>query len=403
MTLIYMLVFLGFFAGALVAPVLSPLFLHPEHGSMLPATASVAAKSFYLGVALAAGRLGEFFGSPLLGQLSDRYGRKRILAIAMAVTALGNLVIAQSIILQNVWMLITGQFIIGFVGVLLVLVQSEIAHHSTGSEKTRRFGLVYMSSSLAYIFAPALGGHLADASKYSWATHALPFFLAAAVCVLTVLLILWRFPATPPPEPGKPCNVAAGFREIGEAMRLAGFRKLLMINFVLYIGIDFVFQFNPVYFVQTWHFTSSQVGWFMSYTSIAMVAAQWLLVGPVGKRWGPRTATSGSAVILGVVLTLLVAPENWYFLYAILPFVGAAMALATTNMSTLLSDTAPADAQGRMLGVSHSARVLGSALLCFTGGIIAGQSPKAPILVGAAASLLAALLLVLPRLRRRST
>lgn len=69
------------------------------------------------------------------------------------------------------------------------------------------------------------------------------------------------------------------------------------------------------------------------------------------------------------------------------------MALATTNMSALLSDTAPADAQGRMLGVSHSVRVLGSALLCFCGGILAGLSPQYPILVGAVASIIAAALL----------
>ena len=73
------------------------------------------------------------------------------------------------------------------------------------------------------------------------------------------------------------------------------------------------------------------------------------------------------------------------------------MALATTNMSALLSDTAPSEAQGRMLGVSHSVRVLGSALLCFCGGILAGLAPQYPILVGAVASIIAAGLLWLYR------
>ena len=176
MSLIYTVVFLGFFASALVAPVFSPLFLHPIHGGMLPATTSVATKALLLGMALAASRLGECFGSPILGQLSDHYGRKQMLAIAMAVNVVGYLTLAQAIIVRNLWLFIAGQFLIGFVGVLLVLVQSEIAHHSTGSEKTRRFGLVYMSSSLAYVFAPVLGGGISRTWHFTTGRHTLPHF-----------------------------------------------------------------------------------------------------------------------------------------------------------------------------------------------------------------------------------
>jgi predicted MFS family arabinose efflux permease len=402
MSLIYTLVFLGFFASALVAPVFSPLFLHPIHGGMLSATTSVATKALLLGTVLAAGRLGEFFGSPILGQLSDRYGRKQVLAIAMGVTAAGNLIIAQAIISRNVWLFIAGQFLIGFVGVLLVLVQSEIAQRSTEAEKTRRFGLVYMASGLAYVFAPAVGGHLSDVALYDCANYATPFFLSAGVCAVTVLLIVWRFPNSSPATPGRSMSVAKGLSEIGEAFHLAPFRALLLVNLVLYLGIDFVFQFNPVYFVQTWHFTSSEVGWFISYTSLAMVFAQWLLIGPVGRHWAPRAVTTTSAILLSLLLIVLVMPERWSWLYVILPAIGAVMALATTNMSALLSNTAPPDAQGRMLGVSHSARVIGSAFLCFGGGLLAGHSAKAPILAGALASLLAAGLLVMLRRRDES-
>ena len=70
------------------------------------------------------------------------------------------------------------------------------------------------------------------------------------------------------------------------------------------------------------------------------------------------------------------------------------MALGTTTMSALLSNTAPGDSQGRMLGVAHSVRVAGSALLCLVGGYLAMLAPQYPILVGAVASLIAAALLV---------
>ena len=176
-----------------------------------------------------------------------------------------------------------------------------------------------------------------------------------------------------------------------------------MVNFFIYIGIDFVFQFNPVYFVQKWEFTSSQVGWLLSYTSASMVATQWLLIKPVGKRWAPRVVTAGAAITLGVLLTLMMMPDQWQWLCVLLPLVGCSMAIATTNMSALLSDTADPEAQGRMLGIAHSVRVFGSALLCFGGGILAGLAPQYPILVGAMASAVAAGLLIIGGRHLKST
>lgn len=396
MGLIYVLVFLGFFAGALVSPVLSPMFLHPQDHGVLSAETSPATRAFLLGVAMAVFRVGEFLGSPILGQLSDKFGRKMVLAAAMGITSVGNLAIAWAISVDQFWIIVAGQFFLGFVGVLLVLAQAEVANFSVGPEKSRRFGLIYMASSLAYVFAPVIGGHLADQQYFPWASYSVPFYVAAVVCLVCTGLILYRFP-----EPSLSnsetesdgIHLTRGFMEMGEAFKLAPFRALLIVNFFLYLGIDFVFQFNPVYFVQKWEFTSSHVGWLLSYTSVSMVMTQWLLIKPISKGRTPRTITAVCAVALSGLLILEILPNEWWWLCLILPCVGAAMALATTNMSALLSDTAPPDAQGRMLGVSHSIRVLGSALLCFCGGILAGLSPQYPILVGAVASIIAAALL----------
>ena len=396
MPLIYTVIFLGFFASALVSPVLSPMFLHPAEHGVLPDDASAASRAFLLGVAMSMMRLGEFVGSPIMGQLSDRYGRKLVLAVAMAMTALGNGAIAWSIQADTVWIIIAGQFFIGFAGVLLVLAQAEVAHWSTGAEKTQRFGLIYMASSLAYVFAPVLGGHLADKQYVSFASYSLPFYAAAGICFLCVLLILWRFPNSGPiTNASQRFELGQGVREITDAFRIASFRSLLFVNFFLYLGIDFVFQFNPVYFVQQWEFTSTQVGWLMSYTSVSMVCTQWLLIKPIGKRWTPRIITTTSAISLGLLLVLMITPTQWQWLCFLLPLIGACMAVGTTNMSALLSNTASVESQGRMLGVAHSVRVFGSALLCFGGGILAGLAPQYPILVGAVASGVSGILLIL--------
>lgn len=392
MLLIYSVVFLGFFASALVSPVFSPLFLHPrDHGVLSPETDS-ATRVFLLGLTLGVMRLGEFVGSPLLGRLSDRRGRKPVLAGVMLFTAVGNLAIAVAIPLNRVSLIVVAQFVVGFAGVLLVLAQAEVAARSRGLRKTRQFGLIYMACSLAYVLAPIVGGHLADVGRFAWASWSLPFLVAAGICLLCVALIWWWFP-----EPGVAHQAAAQIPGPGRPpmrfWQVQGFGLLLLVNFLLYLGIDFVFQFNPVFFVQKWEMTASHVGWLISGTSLSMVLAQWLLVKPAGQRWPPRVVTAASGFLLAMLLILQVIPENWWWLLLILPGVGASMALATTNMSALLSNTAPARDQGRLLGLAHSVRVLGSALLCFAGGLLAGFSPRWPIVLAAIATLAAVLLL----------
>ena len=398
MALIYTLVFLGFFASALVSPILSPMFLHPTEHGVLDAGTSMATRAFLLGLALSMMRVGEFVGSPVLGQMSDRYGRRRILAVAMGITAAGNLAIGWSIQAGQFWIIIAGQFFVGFAGVLLVLAQSEVAHVSSGNEKTRRFGLIYMASSLAYVVGPALGGHLADPGHLGFASYALPFYMAAVISLFCTGLILWRFPRSSPVQLAeRQIRKTRFLNQLTDAVRWPSFGSLLLVNFFLYLGIDFVFQFNPVYFVQTWEFTSVQVGWLMSYTSFAMVTAQWLLIKPIGKRWSPRVITATCALCLSVLLVLMIAPRHWQWLGLVLPLIGVTMAVGTTNMSALLSNTASEDSQGSMLGVAHSVRVLGSALLCFCGGILAGLAPQYPILAGAISALVAAGLLIVGR------
>ena len=125
MPLIYTLVFLGFFAGALVSPVLAPMFLHPTEHGVLTGGTSIAMRTLLLGLALSMMRFGEFIGSPILGLISDRLGRKNVLAFAMAITAAGNVAVGWAIQADTFWVIIAGQFFIGFAGVLLVLPQHK--------------------------------------------------------------------------------------------------------------------------------------------------------------------------------------------------------------------------------------------------------------------------------------
>ena len=86
------------------------MFLHPQEHGVLSAETSPAPRAFLLGVAMAVFRVGEFLGSPVLGQLSDKFGRNLVIAAAMIITSIGNLAIAWAISADQFWIIVVGQF-----------------------------------------------------------------------------------------------------------------------------------------------------------------------------------------------------------------------------------------------------------------------------------------------------
>lgn len=131
---LYLVVFTGFVGYSLMITVFTPLLLD-DQGGLLPESASPSERTLVLGALLALYPLAQFVGSPILGALSDRFGRRpALLRSLLAGLSEANIAIAQS----------------------------AIADVAAAAERSRLFGYVYLSSSLAYVVGPLAGGKLAD-------------------------------------------------------------------------------------------------------------------------------------------------------------------------------------------------------------------------------------------------
>lgn len=105
---VFTVVFFGYVGFSLAFPIFSPMFLDPCH-RFLPIDTSMAMRTVLLGCALASYPVGQFLGLPLLGTLSDHYGRRGILLITLCVTFLAYLVSAIGVIMHSYWLLILSQ------------------------------------------------------------------------------------------------------------------------------------------------------------------------------------------------------------------------------------------------------------------------------------------------------
>jgi DHA1 family tetracycline resistance protein-like MFS transporter len=155
---------------------------------MFSESVSLATRTIILGLLIASFPIAQFFGAPILGALSDKHRRKRLLIISLARTFIGYILFGIDIVTHDIYLLFISRIIDGFTGGNITIAMSAISDVSSPEEKVKRFGLVGMSFGLGIIIGPNIGGILADSHTLSWFIFATPIRFAAIHFILPVII-----------------------------------------------------------------------------------------------------------------------------------------------------------------------------------------------------------------------
>ena len=153
---LYAVVFAGFVGYSLMITVFTPMIMS-NHDLLLRADAPMSKRVIVLGILLCLYPLGQFIGSPVLGALSDRFGRKPVLMISLSFTTGCYALIGIALTLRS-WLLLSSALLLaGLAEANVVAAQSAIADVITPADRNRFFGYIYLSASSAYIVGPLVG------------------------------------------------------------------------------------------------------------------------------------------------------------------------------------------------------------------------------------------------------
>ena len=382
--------FLNFTGLTLAIPIFTPLCLD-QTGGIIALGTSIPVRTTILGFLLGIYPLCQFFTSPLLGAMSDRWGRKKILLFAIAGSLIGYLIMAVGILTESLFLAFLSRIVTGCFSGSLAVTQSAIADLSDETSRAKNFGLLGAAFGTSLFIGPALGGFLSDPTINARFNFATPFWLASFLTAVNFLQVAWQFSETLPPE--KRRHVAAhplvGPINIIKAFKTTTYRRMFLVVFALAFGFNFFTQFFQVYLIDQFATTRSQLGIVLSYLGIWSILTQAVLVRPISKRFTPVKILPISLLLLAAAFPALLMVKDFRMLFVVMIFIPLFNGLSSPNLTAVVCGLGGDKSHGEILGINQSVMAMAQFLPPLIGGYIVGQHFTMPLWITSGSILLA--------------
>ncbi len=381
-----MTVFIDSLGFGLAFPIFSALIMNPEL-SILWGDTSLSMRGWIFGLLISSFCLGQFFGGPVLGALSDRKGRKKILLATLLLAVIAYSLIGVGILVKNVWLILGARLISGWAAANWSIAQSIIVDRSSDEEKTKNFGLLGMAWGTGFIIGPFLGGKLSDPQFSLGGDLATPFWVASALCLINFVLLLWRLEESLPRNLMAKVNWAAGFEHLKKAFTTPKLRGIFTVMFIFSLGWGFFTEFCPVFLMEHLGLELGEIANFFAWVGLWIAICQGLLIRPFLNRFPPQVLLPCALLGMALVMPWMLFIHEAWMLFALLPALAFFESMIFPAASTLVSNLSSKEAQGEVLGIHNSIQWAAIGFIPLFSGSAVAIFPHLPITVAVATML----------------
>jgi DHA1 family tetracycline resistance protein-like MFS transporter len=342
---------------------------------------SVRSLGIWYGALQSSFALAQFFGAPILGALSDRFGRKPIAIFCLIGASLGFLIFAYGVYHANLLYMFLGRIIPGFAGGNIAIMYSSMADLSGGKEKVRDFGLAGSAFGLGMILGPVIGGILSQPGYLPVSGFHVPFLFMAILSLLNALLVLVVFRETNPKLNFSKIRPWSGFQNLMEAFAYKRLAKVFATVLIHMSGFSLFIQFIHFFLMEEHGFEQVQIGYVFGYVGLWTILTQGFLVRPLANFLKPSRIVANVIIFYAIAVALLLYPTKSFWIYIILPFATVFQGLYMPNMTAVISNISDRDIQGKMLGINQSLNAFSNAIPPLIGGYLLSYGVRWPLYI----------------------
>jgi len=319
----------------IIIPVLPDLIKKLLHGDI-----SMAAR--YGGYLTVAYSLMQFVFAPVIGNLSDKFGRRPVLLASLLGFSIDYLFLAFA---PTIWWLFLGRIIAGITGASFTTASAYIADISNDENRAKNFGMVGAAFGLGFIIGPALGGVLGDISLR------LPFLAASALALLNALYGFFILPESLPLERRRPfdikrANPIGSLKQLGKYPAVLGLAASFVLIYLAAHAVQSVWNYFTIY---NFNWSKKMVGASLAFVGLLIGLVQALLTRVVVPKLGNQRS-----VILGLLLytfglgLFAFATESWMMFVFLIPY--CLGGIAGPALQSIITSEVPANEQGELQG-----------------------------------------------------
>lgn len=334
---LFLVVFVDLLGFGIVLPLL------PRYADLFEAP------EWQIGVLLASFSAMQFLFAPLWGRLSDRYGRRRLIALGLVGSTTSYVLFALA---WSYWLLLVSRILAGIFAATIGTAQAYIADVTGSRDRGKQMALIGAAFGIGFTFGPAVGGY-----SYEWFGLAGPGWVAAGFSGLALVLALTRLK-----EPERHLEGAVPLERRGSIAVVRSTPGVPLVILLQFVAVFCFANFEGTLALVTkraWGLDIKDNGLIYTYVGFCLLIAQGFVVRRLMPRVGERNFARIGSLLLGAGLVGIAAGPGalaWILLVLAVAVLGFAM--ISPSLASLVSLHTPPDRQGAVLGLSQSAQSL---------------------------------------------
>ncbi|MBX9705130.1 MAG: MFS transporter, partial [Gammaproteobacteria bacterium] len=377
---LFLVVFIDAMGMAIIFPILTPVFMSSD--GIMALTTSLHVRNLLYGITMCVFPLAMLFGTPILGDLSDQIGRKKILVICLIGVGMSYMLSGVAIIARSIALLIVSRIVAGIFAGSIATAQAAVVDVSPPEDKAKNISRMLLPATIGFVVGPLLGSFLSNSHLVSWFDLWTPMFFAGTLALLNAIFLWYGFHETHVQKHKLHFKLHRGVEIFIEAFSSRDIRALSVIYLGLQLGWSLYFQFIAIYLLSHYNYNANLIGLFMAMLGVGFAVAMLYAVPFLTKNYKNQKTIFYTLLIATVCYFVTLVPYiTWTWIAGFT--LALVMAIAYPVLITVYSDLAGADRQGWVMGINNAVIAAAWAITAAIGGLLTSLNNNLTIILGA--------------------